>query len=159
MIGRTVLRLTSGGRDSKKAFPIVLVALAVLVIGYVGLFFGRLIQAAVSRSRESLADASAVQFTRDPTGLRGALLKIGALSGGSKITNPEVEEVAHMLFAPGMSRFFATHPALEDRLKAIDPHFDPKEFDRARAQMTASGGTSEGRGRGRSRPRLRSWSR
>jgi Zn-dependent protease with chaperone function len=135
MIGRTVLRLTSGGRDSKKAFPIVVVALAVLVIGYVGLFFGRLIQAAVSRSRESLADASAVQFTRDPTGLRGALLKIGALSGGSKIANPEVEEVAHMLFAPGMSRFFATHPALEDRLKAIDPQFDPKEFDRARAQI------------------------
>ena len=135
MIGRTVLRLTSGGRDSKKAFPILLVALAVLIIGYIGLFFGRLIQAAVSRSRESLADASAVQFTRDPTGLRGALVKIGALSGGSKITNPDVEEVAHMLFAPGMSRFFSTHPALEDRLKAIDPRFDPKEFDRARAQI------------------------
>ncbi|MBL8268251.1 M48 family metallopeptidase [Steroidobacter sp.] len=135
LIGRTVLRLTSGGRDSKKAFPIMAVALAVLVIGYVGLFFGRLIQAAVSRSRESLADASAVQFTRDPTGLRGALIKIGALSGGSKIANPEVEEVAHMLFAPGMSRFFATHPALEDRLKAIDPRFDPKEFERARAEL------------------------
>ncbi|MDY6945639.1 MAG: M48 family metalloprotease, partial [Pseudomonadota bacterium] len=135
MLGRTVLRLTSGGRDSKKAFPIVVVALAVLLIGYIGLFFGRLIQAAVSRSRESLADASAVQFTRDPTGLRGALIKIGALSGGSKIANPEVEEVAHMLFAPGMSRFFATHPALEERLKAIDPQFNPKEFERARAQM------------------------
>lgn len=135
LIGRTVLRLTSAGRDSKKALPLVLVALAVLVIGYVGLFFGRLIQAAVSRSRESLADASAVQFTRDPTGLRGALVKIGALSFGSKIANPEVEEVAHMLFAPGMRRLFATHPALEDRLKAIDPQFDSKEFDRVRAQM------------------------
>lgn len=135
LIGRTVLRLSSGGRDSKKAMPVLLVALAVMVVGYIGLFFGRLIQAAVSRSRESLADASAVQFTRDPTGLRGALVKIGALSGGSRIGNPEVEEVAHMLFAPGMSRFFATHPALEDRLKAIDPHFDPKEIDRARAEM------------------------
>lgn len=135
LIGRTVLRLSSGGRDSKKALPIVLVALAVMVVGYIGLFFGRLIQAAVSRSRESLADASAVQFTRDPTGLRGALVKIGAMSGGSKIGNPEVEEVAHMLFAPGMSRFFATHPALEDRLKAIDPRFDSKEFDRARAEL------------------------
>lgn len=134
LIGRTVLRFSSGGRDSKKALPVVLIALAVLVIGYVGLFFGRLIQAAVSRSRESLADASAVQFTRDPTGLRGALVKIGALSG-SKIANPEVEEVAHMLFAPGMSRLLATHPMLEDRLKAIDPRFDPKEIDRARAQL------------------------
>lgn len=134
LIGRTVLRLTSSSRE-KKAFPILLVALGVLIIGYVGLFFGRLIQAAVSRSRESLADASAVQFTRDPTGLRGALLKIGAMSGGSKIANPEVEEVAHMLFAPGMSRLFATHPALEDRLKAIDPYFDAKEFERARAEL------------------------
>jgi Zn-dependent protease with chaperone function len=138
MIGRTVLRLTSRGGDSKKVWPVMLVALAVLVIGYVGLFFGRLIQAAISRHREELADASAVQFTRDPTGLRGALVKIGALSGGSKIGNPEVEEVAHMLFAPGMSRFFATHPALEDRLKAIDPQFNPKEFDRVRAQMIAA---------------------
>ncbi|WP_129640955.1 M48 family metallopeptidase [Peristeroidobacter agariperforans] len=135
LIGRTVLRLSSGGRDSKKAMPVLLVALAVMVVGYIGLFFGRLIQAAVSRSRESLADASAVQFTRDPTGLRGALVKIGALSGGSRIGNLEVEEVAHMLFAPGMNRFFATHPALEDRLKAIDPRFDPKEFERARAEM------------------------
>ena len=135
LIGRTVLRLSSGGRDSKKAMPVLVVALAVMVVGYIGLFFGRLIQAAVSRSRESLADASAVQFTRDPTGLRGALVKIGAVSGGSRIGNPEVEEVAHMLFAPGMNRFFATHPALEERLKAIDPRFDPKEFERARVEM------------------------
>jgi hypothetical protein len=116
----------------------MLVAFGALIIGYVGLFFGRLIQAAISRSREALADASAVQFTRDPTGLRGALVKIGALSNGSRIGNPEVDEVAHMLFAPGMRRLFATHPALEDRIKAIDPRFDPKEFDRVRAQMLAA---------------------
>ena len=116
---------------------VVLIAVAVPVIGYIGLFFGRLIQAAVSRSRESLADASAVQFTRDPGGLRGALVKIGASAAGSRVGNPEVEEVAHMLFAPGMSRFFATHPALVDRLKAIDPRFDPKEIDSARARMAA----------------------
>jgi hypothetical protein len=140
MIGRTVLRLSSGSRNSKKGGlgPVVVIALAVLIIGYVGLFFGRLIQAAISRHREQLADASAVQFTRDPTGLRGALVKIGALSSGSRIGNPEVEEVAHMLFAPGMRRMFATHPALEDRIKAIDPQFDPKEFDRVRAQLVAA---------------------
>lgn len=76
LIGRTVLRLTAHARgDSKKAVPVAMaIAFAVLVIGYVGLFFGRLIQAAVSRHREALADASAVQFTRDPSGLRGALL-------------------------------------------------------------------------------------
>jgi Zn-dependent protease with chaperone function len=140
MIGRTVLRLSSGRRSSKDKGlgPVMLVAFAVLIIGYVGLFFGRLIQAAISRHREQLADASAVQFTRDPTGLRGALVKIGAVSSGSRIGNPEVEEVAHMLFAPGMRRLFATHPALEDRIKAIDPRFDPKEFDRVRAQMAAA---------------------
>lgn len=145
MIGRTVLRLGSGSRNTKDKGlgPVMVVAFAVLVIGYVGLFFGRLIQAAISRHREQLADASAVQFTRDPTGLRGALVKIGAVSSGSRIGNPEVEEVAHMLFAPGMRRLFATHPALEDRIKAIDPRFDPKEFDRVRAQLAAQEAKAE----------------
>lgn len=139
LIGRTVLRGATRVRGDRKGgvMIVVLIAVAVLIIGYIGLFFGRLIQAAVSRSRESLADASAVQFTRDPGGLRGALVKIGASTAGSRVGNPEVEEVAHMLFAPGTSRLFATHPALVDRLKAIDPRFDPKEIDGARARMAA----------------------
>jgi Zn-dependent protease with chaperone function len=139
LIGRTVLHGATRVRGDRKGgvIIVVLIAVAVLIIGHVGLFFGRLIQAAVSRKRESLADASAVQFTRDPGGLRGALVKIGASAAGSRVGNPEVEEVAHMLFAPGMSRFFATHPALVDRLKAIDPRFDPKEIDSARARMAA----------------------
>jgi Zn-dependent protease with chaperone function len=141
LIGRVVLRGATRVRGDRKGgvMIVLLIAVAVLAIGYIGLFFGRLIQAAVSRSRESLADASAVQFTRDPGGLRGALVKIGASTAGSRVGNPEVEEVAHMLFAPGMSRFFATHPALVDRLKAIDPRFDPKEIDGARARMAAQG--------------------
>jgi len=140
LLARTVLRFAPRGRGKKGggiAF-IMIAAVALLIIGYIGLFFGRLIQAAVSRSRESLADASAVQFTRDPTGLRGALVKIGATASGSRLGNPEAEEVAHMLFAPGMSRFFATHPALEDRLKAIDPHFDKGEFAEMRARLIAA---------------------
>jgi Zn-dependent protease with chaperone function len=141
LIGRVVLRGATRVRGDRKGgvMIVLLIAVAVLAIGYIGLFFGRLIQAAVSRSRESLADASAVQFTRDPGGLRGALVKIGASTAGSRVGNPEVEEVAHMLFAPGMSRFFATHPALVDRLKAIDPRFDPKEIEGARARMAAQG--------------------
>jgi Zn-dependent protease with chaperone function len=140
LIGRTVLRGATRVRGDRKGgvMIVVLIALAVLIIGYVGLFFGRLIQAAVSRTRESLADASAVQFTRDPSGLRGALVKIGASNAGSRLGNPEVEEVAHMLFAPGLRRFFATHPPLLERLKAIDPRFDPKEIDSARARMAAA---------------------
>jgi Zn-dependent protease with chaperone function len=140
LIGRTVLRGATRVRGDRKGGVLIVlaIALAVLVIGYVGLFFGRLIQAAVSRSRESLADASAVQFTRDPSGLRGALVKIGASAAGSRVGNAEVEEVAHMLFAPGMSRLFATHPPLLERLKEIDPQFDPSEIDRARARIAAA---------------------
>jgi Zn-dependent protease with chaperone function len=139
LIGRMVLRGATRVRGDRKGgvMIVLLIALAVLVIGYVGLFFGRLIQAAVSRSREALADASAVQFTRDPSGLRGALVKIGASAAGSRVGSTEVEEVAHMLFAPGIGRLFATHPPLLERLRAIDPRFDPKEIDAARARMAA----------------------
>ncbi|MFL6618511.1 MAG: M48 family metallopeptidase [Povalibacter sp.] len=141
VLARTVLRFAPRGRSGKKdggiAF-ILIAAVVILVVGYVGLFFGRLIQAAVSRSRESLADASAVQFTRDPSGLRGALLKIGAAVEGSRIASPDAEEVAHMLFAPGISRLFATHPSLEERLKAIDPHFDKSEFEKTRERLAAA---------------------
>ena len=125
LIGRTILRIGSHARGDKKGGVVfvLIAAMAVLIIGYVGLFFGRLIQAAVSRRREALADASAVQFTRDTTGLRGALVKIGATSHGSRIGNPEVEEVAHMLFAPGMSRFFcdasAAHRSAESAGSAL----------------------------------------
>jgi Zn-dependent protease with chaperone function len=142
VLARTVLRFAPRGRSSGKkgggAGAILIAALVVLVIGYVGLFFGRLIQAAVSRNRESLADASAIQFTRDPTGLRGALVKIGAVEGGSRLSTPEVDEVAHMLFAPGISRMFATHPPLLERLKAIDPRFNQQEFAEVRARLAAA---------------------
>jgi Zn-dependent protease with chaperone function len=140
IVARTILRHAprGGGKKGNGVLVIFVVAFVILIIGYVGLFFGRLIQAAVSRSRESLADASAVQFTRDPSGLRGALVKIGALSGGSQLASAEVEEVAHMLFAPGIKRFFATHPDLEERLRAIDPRFDKREFAEAQQRMAAT---------------------
>src|SRR5699024_10158261 len=103
--------------------PAVMAGLAVVVLGYVGLFFGRWIKAAVSRQREFLADASAVQFTRNPEGIGNALKKIGALHAGSFLST-DSEEVGHMLFSPGMGyQMFATHPPLEKRIKAIDPSF------------------------------------
>src|ERR1044072_8601411 len=139
LIGRTVLRGATRVRGDRKGgvLIVVVIALAVLMFGYVGLFFGRLIQAAVSRSREALADASAVQFTRDPQGLRGALLKIGAAPTGSRIANSEGEEVAHMLFAPGMSRFFASHPRLVGPITAIGPRFNESEFAEMRARLAS----------------------
>lgn len=138
LAGRTVLRLAPRGGSRKNGgaiAAILLAAFAIMVVGYIGLFFGRLIQAAVSRSRERLADASAVQFTRDPQGLRGALVKIGAVTSGSRLQDADAENVAHLLFAPSATRWFATHPSLEDRIKSIDPTFRANEFERVRAAL------------------------
>jgi Zn-dependent protease with chaperone function len=137
-IARLVLRIVPrGGRRGAGVVAAVLLAAAVVyVLGYIGLFFGRLLQAAVSRGRESLADAAAVQFTRDALGLRGALVKIGA-GAGSHLVEGDADQIAHMLFAAGMPRLFATHPPLIERIKALDPRFDPHEFEGVRAQLAA----------------------
>jgi len=130
VVGRKMLYSMrfSRGRSRNNGGAVVILALAVMIIGYIGLFFGRWIQAAVSRQREYLADASAVQFTRSPDGIAGALKKIGALSQGSRLT-ANTDEVGHMLFASGLSsRLFATHPPLEQRIGRIDPSFRPSQF-------------------------------
>ena len=127
LIGRMILAFGPRGRDRRDAGGVVVVALAMMALGYVGLLAGRILQAAVSRQRERLADASSVQFTRNPLGLKGALLKIAALTEGSHLRTTDAEQVAHMLFAPGMARVFATHPPLLKRIRALDPHFDPHE--------------------------------
>lgn len=121
VIGRILIR-TRGKKN-----PLPLLGLALIVIGWAGVFFGRLIQAAVSRQREFLADASAVQFTRNPLGLAGALKKIGGAAAGSQLLSDRAEEASHLFFANGLkSRFFgfATHPPLIERIKALDPSFD-----------------------------------
>src|SRR5690349_20956491 len=117
----------SNRRDNKGG-GLVLIALAIMAIGYIGVFVGRILQAAVSRQRERLADASAVQFTRNPAGLKGALFKIAGVSAGSKLISPDKEEVAHMLFAPGMTRLFATHPSLAERIHELDPTFKRQDL-------------------------------
>ena len=124
----TLYARSSSSNDRKGANPLPLVGLALFVVGYVGVFFGRLIQAAVSRQREYLADASAVQFTRNPEGIAGALKKIGAIAEGSKLQDPEAGEAAHMYFGDGVGgawlSLLATHPPLADRIRRIDPRFD-----------------------------------
>jgi Zn-dependent protease with chaperone function len=124
VIGRVLLR-TRGRKN-----PLPLLGLALVIIGWGGVFFGRLIQAAVSRQREFLADASAVQFTRNPGGLAGALKKIGGLASGSRLISPHAEEASHLFFANGMRNslfgIMATHPPLAERIRALDPSFDGK---------------------------------
>jgi Zn-dependent protease with chaperone function len=119
----------SGGKSSGPPIQLVILAFgAVLfVVGYVGIFFGRLIKSAVSRQREFLADASAVQFTRNPDGIGGALRKIGGLTifndCGSRIDNPHAEQFSHMFLGAArpnlLSGLFATHPPIEERLQRI----------------------------------------
>jgi Zn-dependent protease with chaperone function len=123
VIGRVLLYSRSRSRDRN---PLMLLGLALIVIGAIGVFFGRLIQAALSRQREFLADASSVQFTRNPAGLSGALQKIGG--AGSKIESAHAGEASHMFFGNGLGKPFlgllATHPPLDERIRAIDPGWD-----------------------------------
>lgn len=125
----------SSRRNSKEGGGVMLalfvIGLGLMAIGALGMFFGRMIQAAISRQREFLADASAVQFTRNPDGIAGALKKIGGASEGSKINAPKASEASHMFFSSGGLFNFglATHPPLPVRIKAIQQSWDGKFQD------------------------------
>lgn len=116
-------------RDNQGTFAIIAIGITLTVIGFIGVFFGRIIRAAVSRQREYLADASAVQFTRNPNGIAAALNKIRLVSAGSKIENSHAEEMSHMYFGEAVELHFlsgllASHPPLPDRIIRIKPDFD-----------------------------------
>lgn len=135
VIGRRVLFSMRYSRNSRGNGGVAMLGIALMLIGYIGLLFGRMIKASVSRQREYLADASAVQFTRQTEGIAGALKKIGAADTGS-ILRADAEEVSHMLLAGGFARqIFATHPPLLDRIRAIEPGFDPAELKAVRERM------------------------
>ena len=135
LIGRFIVRGTrhlsfASSRRNRSAPVVLIVGLGLAILGYVGMFFARAIKAGVSRQREYLADASAVQFTRQTDGIANALKKIGGYSHGSRIEATDPEEVSHMLFGSG-SRFsglFATHPPLVERIQALDPGFRASDF-------------------------------
>lgn len=121
----------SGGRGRKGGAQIMLVGLALIVLGLLGAFLGRVMQAAISRQREYLADADAARYTGDPDALANALKKIGGLSqsGLQESDHDELEEARHMLFSElsfKMSGLMSTHPPLVKRIQALDPSFDPK---------------------------------
>jgi Zn-dependent protease with chaperone function len=138
LIGRMILR---GGyhtsmistRRNRNAPAIMMIGLGLAILGWVGVFFARVVKAAVSRKREFLADASAVQFTRQTDGIANALKKIGGYSGHSYIEAADPEEISHMLFAGGTSRLtslLATHPPLTERIQALHPQFHEKDYPR-----------------------------
>jgi Zn-dependent protease with chaperone function len=137
LIGRRVIMHTHylGRSKGKNGAAILLIAFGLMAVGYLGLFFGRWIKAAISRQREYLADASAVQFTRDPDGIGGALKKIAVYSNGSHVT-VDTEEISHMLFGNGRKmHLFSTHPKLIDRIQRIEPGFKASDLDRLVARM------------------------
>lgn len=136
VVGQVLLRsaMLSGGRRSRGGKkeggnPLPLIGLAMIIIGYIGVFFANMIKSAISRQREFLSDASAVQYTRNPPGISGALKKIGGLTEGARVTNPHAAEASHLFFgqalAPGLSSLFSTHPPLKERIRRLDPAFNP----------------------------------
>lgn len=123
---RTTVALGSS-KSKDNGGGILGLALGLMVLGYLGTFFGSLIKAAVSRQREFLADASAVQFTRNPSGIAGALKAIGGAAYGSKVKHPNADEMSHLFFGEALSRWssiFATHPPLQQRIKRLDPSWN-----------------------------------
>jgi Zn-dependent protease with chaperone function len=147
LVGRELLRIAGSGGSSRSrknngGLYLLLIGLAFMVLGFLGLFFGNLIKAAISRQREFLADASAVQFTRNPEGIAGALKRIGATVFGSKLVSPTAAEASHMYFASGLSSLFATHPPLEERIRRIDPQWNgefPPAVSAEAAALAANG--------------------
>jgi Zn-dependent protease with chaperone function len=133
LIGRMLFNIAAhggGNRRGKNDGTVYLLAsgLLLMLLGLLGTVFGNLIKAAVSRQREYLADSSAVQFTRNPEGIAGALKRIGASVLGSKLANARAAELSHMYFGQGVWEGFtgmmATHPPLEKRIRLLDPHWN-----------------------------------
>ncbi|TGG95089.1 peptidase [Natronospirillum operosum] len=133
LLGGTLLRSMryrriGGGRRDNSAVAILGMGAALMLIGYAGTFFGNLIKSAVSRQREYLADASAVQFTRNPQGIGGALVKVGTHTRGSYLEAAQAAEFSHLFFGQGLrlgfNRMMATHPPIEDRIKRVMPDWD-----------------------------------
>ena len=119
--------LNSGSGRKNNALPLALVGLVVVLVGLGGVFFARVIQASVSRQREYLADASAVQFTRNPLGLASALRKVAGLSGAQRAASSAELEAQHMFFAGSagfLESLFSSHPPINERIRRVDPSFD-----------------------------------
>jgi len=118
----------TAGDEGNPAIFIVIIGTFIYCLGSLGAYLSALVKCAVSREREYLADASAVQFTRNADGFASALKKIGAWKSGSRVTGARAWELSHMFFGSGLPGEAGsrsdTHPPLHKRIKLIDPHFD-----------------------------------
>lgn len=138
LVGEVLMRggsHRSYGSSSRRSGgnQLALLGMGLLAVGWLGRFFGNWIKSAVSRQREYLADASAVQFTRNPEGLADALKVIGGYSAGAQVSSTQASEMRHLFFGQVISKlggFFATHPPLEHRISLIQPNWDGKYIHR-----------------------------
>ncbi len=151
MIGFGVMRAAAfssfGYRRSRQrdqgnaGMMLMLLGIGLIVVGYIGVLFAKIIKSAVSRQREYLADAAAVQFTRNPDGLAGALKQIGGFEGSSRLLADKAEEASHLLFANGVTNFLSTimstHPPLLDRIRRIDSSFSG-DFERVETKASVN---------------------
>ncbi|RTE66795.1 peptidase M48 [Amphritea opalescens] len=111
-------------RSSSRGY-LVLLGVGLMVVGWCGVMAGNMIKAAISRQREFLADASAVQFTRNPEGIAGALKVIGGSRVQGHLEHPECQEAGHLFFSAVMpSWLWSTHPPLDVRIRKVDPRWD-----------------------------------
>ncbi|USD20566.1 M48 family metallopeptidase [Microbulbifer variabilis] len=114
--------------NNRGRIPLFALGLALMVLGYAGTLLGNLIKSAVSRQREYLADASAVQFTRNNAGIANALKKISGYSTGSNLSSGRAAEFSHMFFSSGLKRsffnLFASHPPLSKRIARLEPSWN-----------------------------------
>jgi len=135
-IGRFMMYGAARAR-SRNAGAAVFVGAGLLAIGAIGLALSQLIKAAVSRQREYLADASSVQFTRNPDAIAGALDQIGLAAAGTRVANRYAEDMSHMYFASSAPALFATHPPIAERIRRAHPRFDAESYRRRRAVPVA----------------------
>ncbi len=124
-------RFGSSSREKNGGAALIFIAgLAVWLLGSIGQFFGAVIKAALSRQREYLADASAVQFTRNPEGIAGALRIIGGHGPRSRVDNPHAYELGHIFFCNAFhSKVFATHPPLDQRIERLMPNWNGRYLE------------------------------
>lgn len=147
MVGEFLLRSFRVRTDGERSrggghIGVLAFALGLMAIGYLGAFAGNVIKAAVGRQREFLADASAVQLTRNPDGIAGALKTIGGTLLAGRLSSPAAAQLSHGYFVAGISQFFdrllATHPALEERIRRIEPSWDGRYFSPSTVRPAAT---------------------
>lgn len=137
-VGLMFLRGSRFSSRDRNSGPILLLGIGLVILGAIGTFFGNMIKAAVSRQRELLADAAAVQFTRNPSGIADALKIIGGSYEGSEIDDPHGNEISHLFFGASTKRWlslFATHPPIKTRIRRVDPRWDGQFLYVSKAQL------------------------